>query len=49
MRRLLGVMIKPSEEVNNFLISKGSTPLVTGVDLYTLLKRPEIDYKSTKF
>ncbi len=49
MQRLHGVMITPSEEVNNFLVSKGSTPLVTGVDLYTLLKRPEIDYKSTKF
>jgi len=49
MQRLPGVMVRPSEEVNNFLISKGSTPLVTGVDLYTLLKRPEIDYKSTEF
>ncbi|MEW9083184.1 tRNA uridine-5-carboxymethylaminomethyl(34) synthesis enzyme MnmG [Caldanaerobacter subterraneus] len=49
MRRLSTVMVRPTEEVNNFLISRGSTPLVSGVDLYTLLKRPEVDYKSTKF
>ncbi|AAM25899.1 tRNA uridine-5-carboxymethylaminomethyl(34) synthesis enzyme MnmG [Caldanaerobacter subterraneus] len=49
MMRLPTVMVRPTEEVNNFLISRGSTPLVSGVDLYTLLKRPEIDYKSTKF
>ncbi|MBE3578901.1 MAG: tRNA uridine-5-carboxymethylaminomethyl(34) synthesis enzyme MnmG [Caldanaerobacter subterraneus] len=49
MMRLPTVMVRPTEEVNNFLISRGSAPLVSGVDLYTLLKRPEIDYKSTKF
>jgi len=49
MMRLPTVMVRPTEEVNNFLISRGSTPLVSGVDLYTLLKRPEIDYKCTKF
>ncbi|MGB9780708.1 tRNA uridine-5-carboxymethylaminomethyl(34) synthesis enzyme MnmG [Caldanaerobacter sp.] len=49
MMRIPTVMVKPTEEVNSFLISRGSTPIVSGVDLYTLLKRPEIDYKSTKF
>ncbi|NNG67149.1 tRNA uridine-5-carboxymethylaminomethyl(34) synthesis enzyme MnmG [Caldanaerobacter subterraneus] len=49
MMRLPTVMVRPTEEVNSFLISRGSTPLVSGVDLYTLLKRPEIDYKCTKF
>lgn len=49
MQRIVGVSIPPTKEVNDFLISKGSTPLVSGIDLYSLLKRPEIDYKSTKF
>lgn len=47
MQRLQGVMITPSDDVNNYLLSKNSTPIITGILLYDLLRRPEIDYKSS--
>lgn len=48
MQRLQGVMITPSDEVNDYLLSKNSTPIITGIMLYDLLKRPEIDYESSR-
>ncbi|QSZ28459.1 tRNA uridine-5-carboxymethylaminomethyl(34) synthesis enzyme MnmG [Aceticella autotrophica] len=47
LKRLKSVMITPTDEVNNFLLARNSKPIVTGVLLYDLLKRPEIDYKSS--
>ncbi|MDI6604832.1 MAG: tRNA uridine-5-carboxymethylaminomethyl(34) synthesis enzyme MnmG, partial [Thermoanaerobacteraceae bacterium] len=47
LKRLKSVMITPTDEVNNFLLARNSNPIVTGVLLYDLLKRPEIDYKSS--
>lgn len=48
MQRLKTVMIVPSDDVNEYLKSKGSSPIVTGITMYDLLKRPEIDYISSK-
>ncbi|MBP2072108.1 MAG: tRNA uridine 5-carboxymethylaminomethyl modification enzyme [Thermoanaerobacterium sp.] len=48
MERLKNAMIVPSDFVNEYLKSKGSSPIVTGITMYDLLKRPEIDYISSK-
>ncbi|AST57434.1 tRNA uridine-5-carboxymethylaminomethyl(34) synthesis enzyme MnmG [Thermoanaerobacterium thermosaccharolyticum] len=48
MERLKTAMIVPSDFVNEYLKSKGSSPIVTGITMYDLLKRPEIDYISSK-
>ncbi len=48
MERLKNTMITPSHDVNEYLKSKGSSPIVTGITMYDLLKRPEIDYVSSK-
>lgn len=48
MERLKNTMIAPSHDVNEYLKSKGSSPIVTGITMYDLLKRPEIDYVSSK-
>ncbi|NLP15137.1 MAG: tRNA uridine-5-carboxymethylaminomethyl(34) synthesis enzyme MnmG [Clostridium sp.] len=46
IERIKKVNIPPSEKVNRFLESKGSTTIKTGVKLVDLLKRPELDYDS---
>lgn len=43
--RLKQTVIKPTAEVNKFLIEKGTTPLNTGSKLSELLKRTEITYE----
>ncbi|AGB20326.1 tRNA uridine-5-carboxymethylaminomethyl(34) synthesis enzyme MnmG [Thermoanaerobacterium thermosaccharolyticum] len=48
MERLKTAMIVPSDFVNEYLKSKGSSQIVTGITMYDLLKRPEIDYLSSK-
>ncbi|WP_434564867.1 tRNA uridine-5-carboxymethylaminomethyl(34) synthesis enzyme MnmG [Thermoanaerobacterium thermosaccharolyticum] len=48
MERLKTAMIVPSDFVNEYLKSKGSSPIVTGITMYDILKRPEIDYISSK-
>jgi len=48
MERLKTAMIVPSDFVNEYLKSNGSSPIVTGITMYDLLKRPEIDYISSK-
>ena len=45
IERLESVNIKPTEEVNKFLMEKGSTPIKHGVKLIELLKRSELSYK----
>lgn len=42
--RLKKIILTPTKETNEELEKLGSTPLVTGVSLYDLLKRPELDY-----
>ena len=44
--RLRKKTVKP-EDVNDFLESKGSTPLKSAVSLFELLRRPEIKYDDT--
>ena len=44
--RLRKMTIKP-EDVNDFLESRGSTPLKSAVSLFELLRRPEIKYDDT--
>lgn len=43
--RLKKIMLTPTKETNEKLTTLGSNPLVTGITLYDLLKRPEIDYE----
>ncbi len=44
MRRLETTGISPTDEVNKYLESLGSSPLKSGITLGELLKRPEITY-----
>ena len=45
IKRLKNTVVKPSQETNDFLKNKGTTPLTTGSKLSELLKRTEITYK----
>jgi tRNA uridine 5-carboxymethylaminomethyl modification enzyme len=45
VKRLERVVLPPSEKVNEFLSSKNSTPIKSGVKMAELLRRPEIDYE----
>ncbi len=42
--RLEATRVTPTEDVNLFLESKGTSPLKTGVSLADILKRPEVSY-----
>ena len=46
--RLKNVILTPKEEVNDKLVSLGSTPLKNALSLYDLIKRPELDYEKLK-
>ncbi len=48
IERLKTKTIKPTKEINEFLISHGTTPIDTGVKLSELLKRTELTYKDLK-
>lgn len=43
--RIKHVIIRPSDEINELLISKGTSPITSGVQLVELLKRPQLAYK----
>ena len=45
IERLRNVNIKPTDETNNILKEKGSSPITTGIKLIELLKRSELSYK----
>ncbi len=45
LARVKEVKVNPTEEVNSFLESLGSTPIKTGLVLADLIKRPELNYK----
>ena len=45
IERLKSKVVKPTEEVNKFLKSFGTTPLSTGSKMAELLKRTELTYK----
>ncbi len=44
LERLKTTKIKPTQEVNDFLIACGTSPIDNAVELAALLKRPEISY-----
>lgn len=46
--RLKNVILTPKEEINEKLVSLGSTPLKNALSLYDLIKRPELDYEKLK-
>ena len=48
IKRLNNTIIKPSEDVNEFLNKFNTSKLTTGVKLSDLLKRPELDYIKLK-
>lgn len=47
IERLKETIIKPTDEVNNFLEENGSSKITTGVKLSDLLKRTELNYDKT--
>ncbi len=46
MQRLKDTVVSPSEQTNAFLRERGSSEIMTGISLYELLKRPEIEYET---
>lgn len=46
IRRLENTFVPPSDEVNAFLDSQGSTAIKSGIGLAELLRRPEMSYSS---
>ncbi|WP_427340694.1 tRNA uridine-5-carboxymethylaminomethyl(34) synthesis enzyme MnmG [Caloranaerobacter sp. DY30410] len=46
IERLKNLKITPTKEIQEFLISKNSTPLKAPTTLYDLIKRPELSYES---
>ena len=46
VKRLKNTIVKPTEKVNNFLVSVGTTPLSTGTKMAELLKRTEVTYEN---
>jgi len=48
IRRIRGVVIKPTPEVNAYLAGKGTNPITSGVRLDQLLKRNELDYDAVE-
>ena len=46
IERLRGKIVKPTEEVNEFLKKHNTTPLTTGTKMAELLKRTELTYDS---
>lgn len=48
--RTLTVVISPSEELNELLVSRETSPIATGVKLADLIRRPQLNYEMlTKF
>ena len=44
--RLKNIILTPTDQTNQNLASIGTNPILTGVSLYSLIKRPELDYES---
>lgn len=45
LKRVQSTNLPPSEELNQILVSRGTSPLSTGAKLSDLLKRPQITYQ----
>ncbi|WP_457552893.1 tRNA uridine-5-carboxymethylaminomethyl(34) synthesis enzyme MnmG [Desulfobacula sp.] len=48
IKRQKTTSVKPSRKINDFLVSKGTNKITTGIKLEQLLKRAELDYESIK-
>ena len=48
LKRVQRTTLPPSEELNAILVSRGTSPVSTGVKLADLLKRPQITYQDLK-
>jgi tRNA uridine 5-carboxymethylaminomethyl modification enzyme len=48
LQRVKGKVFSPSEELNQILVSRETTPVSTGVRMSELLKRPQISYDDLK-
>ena len=46
IERLNGISVGASKKVNDFLVSIGTNPIVTGTSLAELIRRPELNYYS---
>ena len=46
LKRVKSTVLSPTEELNNILVSRETSPVTTGVTLYDLLKRPQLSYKA---
>ena len=45
LKRVQSTTLAPSEQLNEILVSRGTSPISTGVKLSELLKRPQITYE----
>jgi len=48
LNRLKDTYVAPSEKVNQIITEKGAKELKSGISLYELLRRPEMEYKDIK-
>ncbi len=46
LKRISKVVISPTKEVNDILVSRETSAITTGVKLIDLLRRPQLDYKA---
>lgn len=45
IKRIQNKVISPSEKVNEILVSRETSPIITGVKLIDLIKRPQLSYE----
>ncbi len=48
IKRAEKTSLKPTEKLNEILVSKGENPLSTGIRMADLIRRPKIDYQDLK-
>lgn len=46
IKRLKSTVISPTEQVNEILVSRETSPITTGIRLIDLMKRPQINYEA---
>jgi len=49
IKRIKNIVIKPSEQVNDYLVMRRTKPISKGLPLDRLLKRSELDYRAVEF
>ena len=45
MHRVMHITLSPTEKLNEILVSRGTSPVTTGIRMSELLRRPQITYK----